>query len=117
MMVKEVFNLLPVLAALIVANIAAGTVNSMAIEKIKFDKIRMVEGLIKAAISVAAVFALSYAFDMIDLSGLGFTPMTIMSTGVIVYACKLGVNLIKILGLGSYIKITNPLDSKTDDGD
>ncbi|WP_301204459.1 hypothetical protein [Bacteroides acidifaciens] len=117
MMVKEVMHMLPVIVALIVANIAAGTVNSMAIEKIRFDKVRMAEGIVKGMIAIAAVFALAYAFDVIDLSGLGFTPLTIMSTGIIVYACKLGVNLIKILGLSNYIKIANPLDKKADEKD
>lgn len=117
MMVKEVMHMLPVIIALILANIAAGTVNSMAVERIKFDKVRMIEGVVKGVIAVAAVFALAYAFDVIDLSGIGFTPATIMSTGIIVYACKLGVNLIKILGLSNYIKITNPLDKKVDDND
>jgi hypothetical protein len=35
-MIKEVSQVLPVLGALIVANIAAGTVNSMAVEKTNF---------------------------------------------------------------------------------
>ena len=47
MMVKEVMHMLPVIIALILANIAAGTVNSMAVERIKFDKVRMIEGVVK----------------------------------------------------------------------
>lgn len=114
-MITEVIKALPVLCALIVANIAAGTVNSLAVEKINFDKNRMIEGVVKALVAIAAVFALAYAFDMIDLTNLGFSPMTIISTGIIVYAGKLGINLVKILGLESYIKIDS--GSNKDDND
>lgn len=107
-MIKEVSQVLPVLGALIVANIAAGTVNSMAVEKTNFDKKRMIEGIIKAIVAAASVFALTYACDTVDLSGLGFTPMTIINTGILVYAAKLGINLVKILGLDKHVKIADP---------
>lgn len=111
-MIKEVSNALPVLCALIVANIAAGTANSLAVQKTTFDKKRMVEGVVKAIVAIIGVFALAYAFDTINLESIGFTPMTIISTGIIVYAAKLGINLVKILGLEKYVKIINPLDKE-----
>lgn len=113
-MIQEVVKNLPILVALIVANIAAGTVNSMAVEKINFDKSKLINGVAKAIIAIVSVFALTYAFDAIDLSGLGYTPMTIISTGIITYAGKLGVNLIKIVGLESVIKAVNPLSKNAE---
>lgn len=112
-MIKEVMHTLPVLCVLILANIALGTLNSLAVEKIQFDKKRMINGVLKAVAAVAAVFSLAYAFDTIDLTSLGFSPMTIVSTGIIVYAVKVGINLVKILGLDAYIKIISPLDKSS----
>lgn len=109
-MLKEVAGALPVLVALIAANIAIGTANSLVVDKIEFDKKRMLEGFIKAVAAIAGVFALAYAFDTIDLSSLGFTPMTMITAGIIAYAYKLGVNLVKILGLQGRITITDPTD-------
>lgn len=114
-MIQEVSHQLPVLVALVVANIAAGTVNSLFKEQIEFDKKRMVQGIAKAITAIAGAFVLAYAFDTVDLTGLGFTPMTIISIGILTYAAKLGVNLVKIAGLEQYIHITNPLDNKTDE--
>lgn len=114
-MIQEVSQQLPVLCALIVANIAAGTANSLFKDQVTFDKQRMVSGVIRAIVAIAGMFALAYAFDTVDLTGIGFTPMTIISIGIITYAAKLGVNLVKIAGLEKYIKIANPLDNGTEE--
>lgn len=111
-MINEVAHTLPVLFILIIVNIISGTVNSLTVQKVQFDKKKMIYGIVKAMVAIVSVFTLAYVFDTIDLSGIGFTPMTIISTGIIVYACKLSINIVKILGLDSYIKITNPLDKK-----
>lgn len=112
-MMKEIATTVPVLAALIVANIAAGTLNSK-INKEDFSKERMIKGIMKAIVAVACIFALAYAFDTIDLSGVGFTPATIVSSGIIIYAYKVAINMLKIIGLSEYIKIKEPIPSKPD---
>lgn len=114
-MIKEVVHTLPVLFALIIMNIISGMFNSISIEKVKFDKKKFIYGVLKAIVVSISILVLAYVFDTIDLSGIGFTPMTIVSGGIMVYACKLGVNIIKILGLDSYIKISNPLDKNNNE--
>jgi len=112
-MIKEVASTLPVLIILIVCNIGAGLVNSIAVEKFDFDKQRFISGIVKALVAVGSTFALAYAFEVVDLSGLGFTPATIVSTGIIVYTGKLGTNLIKILGLEKVISVGQKDDDET----
>ena len=77
-----------------VANIILGTINSVAISKIKFDKERMKEGVIKAAGIAIGTFALSYAFDHFNLESIGYTHMTILSTAIVVYAIKCMKNIV-----------------------
>lgn len=116
-MIKQVANILLALGLLIVANFGAGMVNSMAINKESFDKARLIQGIFKAIITVIGIFALSYAFDVVDLSSLGFTPATICTTGIVVYGAKLGINIIKILGLSNYVKVTDPEQQTSDKED
>lgn len=101
----ECINSMIILLALMVTNLLLGTINSLAICNIKFDVRRMVEGVCKAiGIAVGSV-VLAYAFDNFDLSGLGYTPMTVLSTAIIAYFAKCMRNMIKILGLESKLPI------------
>lgn len=98
-MLQECVKNLPILFACIVANIAAGTLASVSIDKISFDKKVLIDGIARAIIVAVGVVVLAYAFDKVDLSGLGYTPATIVSTGILVYAAKLLGNIVKLIGL------------------
>lgn len=111
----DLLHKLPVLCILIGLNIAAGMTNSMAVGKETYDKKRMLEGLTKAAIAVVSVVALGYAADIVDISNLGFTPVTMVTTGIMVYATKLAVNIVKVFGLNKHIQL--PLDDSNKEVD
>lgn len=98
-MLQECIKNLPILFACIVANIAAGTLASVSIDKISFDKKVLVDGIARAIIVAVGIVVLAYAFDKVDLSGLGYTPATVVSTGILVYAAKLLGNIVKLIGL------------------
>lgn len=112
-MMKDIVSTVPVLVALIVVNIAAGTLNS-SIKKEDFSKERMIKGILKGIIAIACIFALAYAFDTIDLSGVGFSPATMVTSGIAIYAVKVAVNMLKLVGLSDYIKIKNPTPPPAD---
>lgn len=98
-MLQECIKNLPILFACIVANIAAGTLASVTIDKISFDKKTLIDGIVRAIVVAVGLIILAYAFDRVDLSGLGYTPATVVSTGILVYAAKLLTNIVKLIGL------------------
>ena len=102
-MLKEVLNALPILFLCMVGNIATGTLSSLTIDKIKFDKVRFFNGVLRAAVTAIGFIILAYAFDRIDLSSIGFAPMTVISAGIIAYAGKMAKNLVKLIGLSEQL--------------
>lgn len=112
-MLQECIKNLPILFLCIVANIAAGTLASVSIDKISFDKKKLVDGIARAAVVAVGVIVLAFAFDRLDLSSLGFTPATVVSTGIVVYAAKLGTNVIKLLGLSDKFKTKVTIEDNT----
>lgn len=107
----ECVQALLILGALMVANIILGTINSVAISKIKFDKERMKEGIIKAVGIAVGTFALSYAFDHFNLESIGYTHMTILSTAIVVYAIKCMKNIIAVLQIEKEMKFGSDEDN------
>ena len=98
-MLQECIQNLPILFLCMAGNIAAGTLASVTIDQIKFDKVTFINGICKAVIAGVGIIILAYAFDKIDLSSLGFQPNTVVNAGIIAYAAKLGGNVIKLLNL------------------
>lgn len=88
-----------ILGLLMICNILLGTINSLAVDKIKFDKVRMINGISKATGIAIGAFTLAYAFDQFDLSNIGYNHMTILSTAIFIYAIKCMKNIVKALGL------------------
>lgn len=99
MIITEILKLLIVLAALVLCNIGLGITNSLTIDKLNFNTKFLLEGIIKGLIVGCAILVLAYACNTIDLSSLGFTPKTILTTGIAVYGAKVGAKVIKLLGL------------------
>ena len=89
------------LLALMGTNVILGTVNSLSIRKIKFDMGRMVDGIAKSLGIAIGALVLAYVFDNFDLSSIGYTPMTILSSAIIAYFGKCMQNMIQILGIDS----------------
>nr|DAO78330.1 MAG TPA: hypothetical protein [Caudoviricetes sp.] len=97
--VKEVAKLLPILFACMGGNILSGTLASMTIDKFKFNPIRFFDGIVRAAVAGVCLLILAYASQKIDLSSIGYSATTIVSTGIVLYAAKMAKNLIKLVGL------------------
>ena len=105
-MLKECLTNLPVLFLAMGGNIAAGTIASTTVDKIEFDKKKFIDGLVKVIITAIGLIILAYAFDKIDLSSIGYTPNTVITTGIVVYSTKLLFNIIKLLGLSNMFPST-----------
>lgn len=96
---REIINMLPILVIAVIINIMLGTYYKIGKNKLKFNCKVFIQGLIKAFIVGASFIGLAYCFDVIDLSNIGITPTTIMSTSVIMYVTKDIQNLAKVLGI------------------
>lgn len=118
-MLQECLNNLPILFLCMAGNIAAGTLASVTIDKINFDKTTFINGICKAIVAGVGIIILAYAFDKIDLSALGFQPNTVVNAGIIAYAAKLGINVIKLLNLqdkfSNTAKLTKQVQTNTED--
>lgn len=94
-----ILSYLPVLAVLIFTNILLGTVYNMSFQDMKFDRIKLFDG-IKKALSIGIAFiGLAYAFDTVQIGGDILTPDLIMVTAIGTYAGKVVLKLTEILGI------------------
>lgn len=100
----EIIKLLPVLIIAVIMNVAAGTWYNVNISNIVFDKSKLINGIIKAAIICAMFIGTAYCFDATDLSGIGITPIAIMNAAIILYVGKAVMSLSKILGVDTSAK-------------
>ena len=110
----QVARMLPVLVFLVISNIISGTINSIINDNLKFNKKKFKDGIITAIGALVCISALSIAFDVLDLSNIGFTPVTIVSTCIIVYVFKIANNLVKLLHIDKFINIENPYPHEDD---
>lgn len=96
---NEVFTYLPVLAIVMVCNIALGMYSKIGVEHIGFDRNKFINGIIKAVIIGGAFVGLTYCFTVVDLSSVGIEPMVVMFSAIVIYAGKAVKNLATILGV------------------
>lgn len=101
---KEIIELIPVLAIAIVMNIAAGLYYNIGKKEIDFSWKTFMSGVIKAAIVAALFIGTAYCFEVVDLSSAGVTPLFVMSSAITLYVVKALTSLSKILGVNIDIK-------------
>ena len=101
---KEIIELIPVLAIAIVMNIAAGLYYNIGKKEIDFSWKTFMSGVIKAAIVAALFIGTAYCFDVVYLSSAGVTPLFVMSSAITLYVVKALTSLSKILGVNIDIK-------------
>ena len=101
---KEIIELIPVLAIAIVMNIAAGLYYNIGKKEIDFSWKTFMSGVIKAAIVAALFIGTAYCFDVVDWSSAGVTPLFVMSSAITLYVVKALTSLSKILGVNIDIK-------------
>ena len=101
---KEIIELIPVLAIAIVMNIAAGLYYNIGKKEIDFSWKTFMSGVMKAAIVAALFIGTAYCFEVVDLSSAGVTPLFVMSSAITLYVVKALTSLSKILGVNIDIK-------------
>lgn len=102
----EIFKDLGILAIVVLCNILCGTYYNVNIKDIKFNWIKLLNGVIKALIVGIIAVGMSYVFSqMTELTeAIGITPMMIMNSAIILYVGKTLVGLGKILGVNVEVK-------------
>lgn len=96
---KEILNLLPVLAVAIAMNIGAGIYYNVGTKKSNFSWHVLRSGVIRAAIIAGMFIGVSYCFETTDLSAIGVTPTFIITSAIALYVGKALTSLGKILGI------------------
>lgn len=102
----EIFDSLKILLVAVVCNILCGAYYNVSVKDIKFDWIKLLNGVIKALIVGIIAVGMSYVFgQMPELTeAIGITPMMIMNSAIILYVGKTLVGLGKILGVNVEVK-------------
>ena len=102
----EIFKALGILAIVVMCNILCGIYYNVNVKNIKFDWIKLLNGVIKALIVGIIAVGMSYVFgQMPELTeAIGITPMMIMNSAIILYVGKTLVGLGKILGVNVEVK-------------
>ena len=96
---KEILNLLPVLAVAIAMNIGAGLYYNIGTKNLTFNLKTLITGIIKAAIVAGMFIGTAYCFEATDLSSIGVTPVFVMMSAITLYVGKALISLGKILGV------------------
>lgn len=96
---KEIIELLPVLAVAVLMNICAGIYYNIGTGKMKFSLTVLLTGIIKALIVSGLFIGTAFCFEATDLSSIGVTPPFVMTSAVTVYVGKSLISLGRILGV------------------
>ena len=96
---KEILNLLPVLAVAIAMNIGAGLYYNIGTKNLTFNWKTLITGIVKAAIVAGMFVGTAYCFEATDLSSIGVTPVFVMMSAITLYVGKALISLGKILGV------------------
>lgn len=102
----EIFDSLKILLIAVVCNILCGAYYNVSVKDIKFDWIKLLNGVIKALIVGIIAVGMSYVFSQMPelTEAIGITPMMIMNSAIILYVGKTLVGLGKILGVNVEVK-------------
>ena len=95
----EIVKMLLPLGLAVLMNIALGTYYNISVKDIKFDKYKLINGLIKAIIVGGSFVGLSYIVTVVNLGDFTIDPKLVMITAIGTYSVKVINNLRKILGI------------------
>lgn len=96
-MMANVLALIPVLAIMMIINVATGVYHKIGIEKIAFDWKIFINGIIKSLIVFGALIGLAYCCDAVDFLELENTPIIMLKSVIVGYGAKVSVTLYNIL--------------------
>ena len=97
----EILNYLPLLGIAVVCNILCGIYYNINVKEIKFNWLKLLNGIIKAIIVIVVFIGMAYIFDQMKelAEALGVTPKFIMVSAITLYTSKVLISLGKILGV------------------
>ena len=97
----EILNYLPLLGIAVVCNILCGIYYNINVKEIKFNWLKLLNGVIKAIIVIVVFIGMAYIFDQMKelAEALGVTPKFIMVSAITLYTSKVLISLGKILGV------------------
>jgi hypothetical protein len=97
-MLKEVFNLLPVLVVAMTMNTLTGVYQKVGVEKIPFNWNIFCNGVIKLFIILGCLVGCAYCCEQVAFLELNeFAPHLIMQLGITGYVGKVAYNLLNII--------------------
>ena len=97
----EILNYLPLLGIAVVCNILCGIYYNINVKEIKFNWLKLLNGIMKAIIVIVVFIGMAYIFDQMKelAEALGVTPKFIMVSAITLYTSKVLISLGKILGV------------------
>ena len=97
----EILNYLPLLGIAVVCNILCGIYYNIHVKEIKFNWLKLFNGIMKAIIVIVVFIGMAYIFDQMKelAEALGVTPKFIMVSAITLYTSKVLISLGKILGV------------------
>ena len=97
----EILNYLPLLGIAVICNILCGIYYNINVKEIKFNWLKLLNGIIKAIIVIVVFIGMAYIFDQMKelAEALGVTPKFIMVSAITLYTSKVLISLGKILGV------------------
>ena len=97
----EILNYLPLLGIAVVCNILCGIYYNINVKEIKFNWLKLFNGIMKAIIVIVVFIGMAYIFDQMKelAEALGVTPKFIMVSAITLYTSKVLISLGKILGV------------------
>lgn len=98
---NEILTQLCLLGIAVVCNVLCGTYYNVNVKDLNFDRIKMINGIVKAIIIGAIAVGMSTVFmHMPELADtIGVTPEFVINAAVVLYTAKTMVGLGKILGV------------------
>ena len=97
----EILNYLPLLGIAVVCNILCGIYYNINVKEIKFNWLKLLNGIIKAIIVIVVFIGMAYIFDQMKelAEALGVKNKYIMVSEITLYTSKVLISLGKILGV------------------
>ena len=102
----EILNYLPLLGIAVVCNVLCGIYYNINVKEIKFNWLKLLNGIMKAIIVIVVFIGMAYIFDQMKelAEALGVTPKFIIISAITLYVGKALVALGKILGVSVEVK-------------
>ena len=98
---QEILFNLQILAVAMACNILVGVYYKVNVKEIKFEWVKLLNGIIKALIIAITFVGMAYIFDCLPqlADEIGIEPKFVLLSGIVIYVTKTLTTLSKILGV------------------